>query len=182
MKFKLLKPLFFILMMFCGCKYHSSNKMECFSEEQKRLKGASEYRDVLGSASSVISTLKNRNGKVLFDNGCVNVCSKLDSVVFFNEKKDKCLLLLLQKSISGLENDQIRIIQGTLEQNRWTFSYDRMPDVPEVTFSVAKHEKKTSNINDPFKVLSDKGIEFVLNAGTTFDDNCKIDVAYWFAD
>lgn len=180
MKFKLVKILFFILIMFCGCKYRSVNKIECFSEGQERLKGISVYRDVLGSASSIIATLKNRNGKVVFDNGCVNVCSKLDSVVFFNEKKDKCLLLLLQRSVSGLENDQIHIVQGTLKQKRWTFSYDRMPEIPEVIFSVNKD--KPSNTNNGFKALSNKGIDFVLNAGTTLNDDCKIDMVYWFGN
>ncbi|WP_316826015.1 MULTISPECIES: hypothetical protein [Pedobacter] len=165
-----------------GCTGAVVNKMACNDINQISIQKEKIYEGVLKSASAVLISLKNKDGKIPYADSSFISSSKIDSVIFFNEAKNKCLLLLLQQTVTDLKTDQIRIIQGTFKNGSWHFSYDRMPEVPEAIFSVDKQIQDNININNSFHFLSISGQKFVLTAGTTLDENCKIDMKYWFGD
>jgi hypothetical protein len=168
------------IVMLNGCK--NIDKIACNDILQQNIRKEKIYNEVMKSALIVLPNLKNKDGRIPYANSAFIVSSKIDSAIFFNEKKDKCLLLLLQKTDSEQRVDQVRIVQGTLKNSIWEFSYDRLPEVPEEIVTVDKQIKNKLNLNRPFNFLSLSGREFILTAGTTFDNDCKIDMKYWFGE
>jgi hypothetical protein len=170
------------IVMSFGCTDIVVNKISCNNVKQKSIEKEKIYQEVLKSASVVLTGLKNKDGKIPYAESSFISSSKIDSIIFFNEKRDKCLLFLLQQTVADLKTDQVQIVQGTLGDGLWHFSYDRMPEVPEVVFSVDKQIQGNINISNSFHFLSISGQKFVLTAGTTLDENCEIDMKYWFGD
>lgn len=179
---KSLSKLIFLLVLFSNCKNTPANKIECYASSLRKLQKERIYDDVIKSASYSLVNLKNRDGKRPYKDSSIIVSSEIDKTIFFNKDRNKCLLLMLQKTSSDLKIDQVQIVQGTLKNNSWTFSYDRLPDIPEITLTVKKHIQNKKSINNTFNYLSIAGQEFVLTAGTTIEGNCKIDEKYWFGN
>ncbi|MBB6502143.1 hypothetical protein [Pedobacter cryoconitis] len=53
---------------------------------------------------------------------------KVDDAVFFNQKRDKCyLLLLIQHKDLKASQDEVDILYGTLENEQWTIYFSALP-------------------------------------------------------
>jgi hypothetical protein len=168
-------------LLFEGCSSEERNKLDCYNQFLMELKKTNIYGEVMNKAKQDLPLLKDINNRSFFYDSAYIDSALLDSAIFFNDKKDKCLLLVLQKTSQELNLDQIQIIQGTLYEREWKFSLDRLPEVPHITFTSNKEVSQASH-NNSFNLLSDKGRRFILSAGTTDIIGCKIDNKYWFND
>ncbi|WP_207428312.1 hypothetical protein [Pedobacter sp. SYSU D00535] len=157
-----------------------SSKLSCFKSSLESLKGQEIYSEIQTAAFKVIPSLKNAdNRSVIADTSFIKKW-KIDDAVFLNSKRDKCLLLLLEQTSSDMKLDRIEIIQGTLINIAWCFSFGRLPEIPEITYTVTKEIKDGKNLNNSFDALSEKGRAFVLSAGTIKTTGCFLDDNYWF--
>lgn len=180
---KIPKTLFLVLLVTTNFSCNQQNdKLSCYSSILKGIVPTKEYRVIMGTAKKDLMKDSRLNGKNAMEDNSFIISSRLDSSIFFNNKKDKCLLLLLQQTAKDLKLDQVKIIQGTLKNGMWHFSYDRLPQVPEVTYTLNKKIKNSVNLNNSFTTLSNESRIFVLNAGTVDVKQCNIDQKYWFGN
>ena len=180
---KILKTLFLALLVMTNfsCS-QENNKLNCYSSILKGTVLTKEYKLVMETAKRNLMNYSLLNVKHSMKDSSFIISSRLDSAIFFNNKKDKCLLLLLQQTAKDLKLDQVKIIQGTLKSGIWHFSYDRLPQVPEVTYTLNKKIKNSVNLTNSFTTLSNESRIFVLNAGTVDVKQCNIDQKYWFGN
>ena len=174
-KLNFISLLIFTLLITSGCIDNSKNKLLCYEQNLEILKKEKIYSDILTSAIKTIPTIKNRYDREFLKDSYVKRW-KLDDAVFLNTKRDKCALLILEQSADDLRLDAVHIVQGTFKDNKWNFSYSRLPDVPEIEFTI----DKPSPQNNSFKTLSKEGRLFVLTAGTVKNSGCATDNKYWF--
>lgn len=174
-------PLMLILIIaILSCK--NKSKFECYYDSLVSLKKDSNYAKILRAAELELPNLHNRHKIKVFRDSSYIDSAIVDDVIFFNQKRDKCLLLILQKTTGDLNLDQVRIIQGTFFNNNWSFTIDRMPDVPEIIYTINKPLQGKLVVNNSFETLSKKGREYVLNSGNVTSSNCRIDFNYWFGE
>lgn len=167
----------FLLSIF-ACQ--QSSKLSCFKSSLESIKRQEIYSEVHTAAFKIIPSLKNVNHhSVIADTSFIKKW-KIDDAIFFNSKRDKCLLLLLEQTSSDMKLDQIEIVQGTLVNKVWRFSFSRLPEIPEITCTVNKEFMDGKNHSNSFNILSEKGRAFVLSAGTIEPSGCVLDENYWF--
>lgn len=163
-----------------SCIDNSSNKLSCYNDYLTSLKKEEVYSTILASVHKSIPTLKTPQNRVILQDTSFIINWKLDDAIFFNSKKDKCLLLILEQTNKDLRLDQIEIVQGTLVDKSWRFSLDRLPEIPHTIYTIGKEVKKDGNQNNTFNTLAKKGRLFILTAGTVDFFGCSIDNNYWF--
>ncbi len=181
-KIKLLVKLCFLPLVFCHCRDTSDDKIACNEAVQNNLQKEKIYSEVIRTAAKSLNDLKNKDGRIVYKDSSLIDSAVLDKHIFFNRAKNKCLLLVLQQTNADFKNDEILIVQGTLINNLWAFSYDRLPEVPEVIYTVKKHVKNKDQMNNTFEHLSISGRKFVLTAGNPAEGICAIDEQYWFGN
>lgn len=146
------------------------------------IKKSSEYQRIIVSAQESLAGVIDVDNKNYFLNPIYIDSAKLDDVVFLNKGGDKCLLLILQKTSKDVKSDQIRILHGARVNGKWLYFANRMPRVPQMTYSIAKPIKGSVLVNNSFKSLSDKGRDYILNFGSVSNQNCNIDCKFWFGE
>lgn len=152
-----------------GQKAEIKNKNICFDIKLEALRFQSIYRDVMSQFVDTFEVLETRNR--IF--GQPNVVSnKVDGSVFFNSKKNECLLLVLQKFTNKLLFGQVRLIRGRYVNGKWIFK-------PSMVYTFDPDILKDYEENS-FEVISKLGRYSVLTAGETIKDGCEIDEEYWF--
>lgn len=177
---KVFMYLFFFIMVL-GCN-NERDRLNCYSSSLGNIIRTKEYKLIMEQVAKGLLTNKELDINNPMKDSSFIISTKIDDALFFNKKKDKCLLLLLQKTANDLKLDQVKIIQGSLKNGTWYFSYNRLPEVPEITYTLNKETKNGININSSFSELSKESRMFVLSAGTINLDRCDIDEAYWFGN
>lgn len=165
------------LIILSGC-----DRLACYEKTLPEIKQKTSYKQIMKSASFNLSKLRNRSNKLIFFDSTYIDSVLIDSAVFFNQKGNKCLLLILQKTTSDLRLDMIRIVQGTYLDKKWTFSADRVPLVPEIIYTIEKPGKGNRRINNDFETLSREGRLYILEKGNAEFNNCGVDCHYWFGE
>lgn len=174
-----MKYLYFLLVLFCSA---CNNKLECYQLLLTKLKKEKIYNEVMSTALISLPNIVNSDSRrKIYDSSYID-STLIDDSIFFNTNRNKCLLLILQKTSKDLKLDQVLIIQGTYNRNKWEFSYDRLPLVPEVVYSVNKTIKGGKPISNSFEYLSNEGRLFILTAGSIKGHDCEIDYNYWFGE
>ena len=170
---------YFILISFAiaGCE---NSKLSCYNSELKDLMLISDYKEIMQSAKKQVTLLKEETGQSLYKQDSYIDSAILDESVFFNAAKNKCILLLLRQTVKDLYLDNILIIQGTKHNEKWSFNLDRLPEVPNIKFTIDKSGPRSNAVNNSFDKLSKEGRLFVLTAGTVSNFGCEIDEKYWF--
>ncbi|MEA5139520.1 hypothetical protein [Arcicella rigui] len=177
-----MKYLYILLVLFCNACNNENNKLECYQLLLTKLKNEKKYNEVMSTAMINLPNIVNSDSKRKLNDPSYIETTLIDDAVFFNTNRNKCLLLVLQKTSKDLKLDQVLIIQGTYNRNKWEFSYDRLPLVPEVIYSVNKTIKGGKPISNSFEYLSNEGRKFVLTAGVIKSNVCEIDNNYWFGE
>jgi hypothetical protein len=144
-------------------------KLNCYADTLKNMQNESLYKEVM---SQFVDTFKiMKNDKRYF--GVPEVVSnKIDEAIFFNKNKTECLLIALQRSSSDFMFATARIIQGTLQGEKWVFE-------ASMTFSYSKDFINLYPENS-FENISKLARYSVLKAGNTKKGGCEIDDNYWF--
>jgi len=92
-----------------GQKTEMKDKNTCFDIKLETLRNQSIYRDVISQFVDTFGVFEDSNR--IFGRPDV-VANKIDESVFFNSKKDECLLLVLQKFTNKILFGQVRLIRG----------------------------------------------------------------------
>lgn len=169
----------FVLVL-SGCLFDT--KPQCYEQVLATFKKTSEYKTIIASAQRAILNVLDVNNRKFFVNPLYITSAKIDDAVFLNKVGDKCILVLLQKTTSNLKSDQISILHGALVKGKWQYFANRMPRLPQMTYSIAKPSKGSIHVNNSFKELSEKGREYVLKFGDASSKNCEVDYKFWFGE
>lgn len=152
-----------------GQKSEILDKNNCFDVKLEALKSQKIYKEVM---SQFIDTFRVwRDSGSMF--GRPNVVSnKIDESVFFNSKKEECLLIVLQRFTTSVSFGQVRVVRGRFIKGRWIFK-------PSMVFEFGGDYFKGYKENN-FETISKLGRYSVLTEGETLKDGCEIDEDYWF--
>ena len=112
------------LLTLTGCM---PDKLTCYQDNLEALKLSPEYREVMVTGKKQLPRLTGERGQNLFRDTTYVDTAIIDDAVFFNKDKNKCVLLILQKTSKELYLDQVLIIQGTKLKGEWKFKQNRMP-------------------------------------------------------
>ena len=101
--------------------------------------------------------------------------NKIDESVFFNSKKDECVLIVLIRHDSRMTFGSARIVQGKLQDGGvWTFGISML-------FSFDRHYFSKCE-NNEFSSISVLARQAVLTAGNPVEEGCEIDEYFWFVE
>lgn len=170
--FAILHLITFIIVLSCNkidLKKRINQVNKCHDKKLSELLYKPYYIDVHKQFRDSFSRLKERSGLFKSRN------SYIDKFAFFNEGKDKCILLLIQRD---KKNDKSyfgygRVIEGAKKNSQWSFELSQL-----FWFNA-----------DWFDIFSDNSLEnlskltryYLTISGKSYSTgNCIIDENYWF--
>jgi hypothetical protein len=108
-----------------------------------------------------------------------NIKWELDKAVFFNETKDKALLLILEIADSSVNGDEVRIVGAEKINNIWNFYYQSYPEL--------MYDRKNNRKPNSFQYLSNEARFRIITDGYYIDRSCRINYKYiesdvWFTE
>jgi hypothetical protein len=163
--------LFFLLAIFLSSCLHGKKeiifkKNDCYSKKLERLATDTLYLSVYSQFVDSFESLKKSEKILQFRE------NKIDHAIFFNKNRDKCILLILQKSSDTILFGYGRAVEGIRVNKGWQFSLSR-----EYIFD--KDYLKLFNDNS-FDNISMIARYCILIDGKVEKRGCEIDDYYWF--
>lgn len=171
--FWILSSIFICNSCFYDLENTRESKLECYSEKLEKLKKESIYNEVM---TQFIDTFpKMLTEKEVF--GLPDrVENRIDSSIFFNKNRDKCLLIVLRKTKAQVDLifGNAQIIRGEMKSHRWFFD-------PIINFGFSESYFSLYPKND-FENLSKAARFSVITEGRIDRKGCQIDEYFWFVD
>jgi hypothetical protein len=161
--------IFFAIVFFTNCTGNSikeiDSKNECYSEKLENLKKTQVYNEVFTQFSKDFDSLKKEMPELRLRP------YKIDDAIFFNKNKNECILLILQKPVSGWVYGIGRCIQGVLDEKKWKFEISKQ----YMLSSSPSSEYEENTFDNLSKLLR---YSVLTDGNTSF--GCEIDESYWF--
>lgn len=155
-------------------------QLKCFYEEVEKLKSTFDYMNVMKSFKDTLNEWIEKDIKGV--RYLQRVEWKISDVVFFNEDKSKCLLLL--GSIdpdTALTFDEVQILGAEKINNAWYFYIQSYP--------TCLYNRKDNEPRRPytFEEMSNDVVGDLIRDGYFRKNSCEINYSYidsdiWFAD